>query len=76
MVPQGLTSRYLLSASIPDPRREPLYYDTADLTAIREAVTAVSTVARIRPIIEQVMADVPDAVSRFPATHLALGETK
>lgn len=37
--------RFLLSASIPDPRREPLYYETADLTAIREAVSAVSTVA-------------------------------
>jgi hypothetical protein len=45
MVPQPLIPRYLLSASIPDPRREPLYYETADLTAIREAVTAVSTVA-------------------------------
>jgi hypothetical protein len=39
-----MMSRYLLSASIPDPRREPQYYETADLTAIREAVTAVSSV--------------------------------
>jgi hypothetical protein len=38
-------SRFFLSASIPDPRREPLYYETADFTAIREAVSAVSTVA-------------------------------
>lgn len=45
MVPQPLISRYFLSASIPDPRREPLYYETADVTAIREAVTAVTTVA-------------------------------
>lgn len=45
MVWSTLSSRYLLSASIPDPRREPVYYETADLTGIREAVTAVSTVA-------------------------------
>jgi hypothetical protein len=45
MVPKPLISRYFLSASIPDPRRERLYYETADITAIREAVTAVTTVA-------------------------------
>ena len=44
MVSPHLTSRYFLSASIPDPRREPVYYETADLTAIREAITAISTV--------------------------------
>ncbi len=45
MVPATMTSRYLLSASIPDPRRDPRYYATSDLTAIRDAVTAVSTIA-------------------------------
>lgn len=30
-----------LSASVPDPRRDPSYFDTADLTAIREAVHAL-----------------------------------
>lgn len=33
-----------LSASLPDPRRNPQYYGTADLTAIREATRALATV--------------------------------
>jgi hypothetical protein len=45
MVQAPVIPRYFLSASIPDPRRSPVYYETADSTAIREAVTAVSTVA-------------------------------
>jgi hypothetical protein len=32
-----------LSASVPDPRRNAIYYQTADLTAIREAVIALAT---------------------------------
>lgn len=44
MVPTPVTAKYFLSASIPDPRREPRYYETADLTAIREAITAITTV--------------------------------
>ena len=45
MVPSPLISRYPLRRAVPDPRREPLSYETADVTAIRDAVTAVSTVA-------------------------------
>jgi SLOG cluster3 family len=45
MVSAHLETRYFLSASIPDPRRNPIYHDTADLTAIREAITAVAAVA-------------------------------
>ena len=33
-----------LSASVPDPRRDPRYYGTADLVAIRDAVRALATV--------------------------------
>lgn len=33
-----------LSASIPDPKRDSIYWDTADLTAIRDAVRALATV--------------------------------
>jgi hypothetical protein len=44
MVPNSVERRYFLSASIPDPRREPAYYETADLTAIREAIMALATV--------------------------------
>ena len=43
MVPNNLDRRYFLSASIPDPRREPAYYETADVMAIREAVMALTT---------------------------------
>lgn len=34
-----------LSASVPDPRRDPAYHRTADLVAIRDAVRALTTVA-------------------------------
>jgi len=34
-----------LSASTPDPKRDPKYYSTADLSAIRDAVRALVTVA-------------------------------
>ena len=33
-----------LSASIPDPRRDPRFYDSADITAISEAVIGLATV--------------------------------
>jgi hypothetical protein len=33
-----------LSASIPDPKRNPKYFDTADIFAIRDAIRAVATV--------------------------------
>lgn len=33
-----------LSASVPDPKRDPKYYDTADIIAIRDAVRALATV--------------------------------
>lgn len=33
-----------LSASVPGPRRDPRYYATADISAIREAVVALATV--------------------------------
>lgn len=32
-----------LSASVPDPQRNPVYYESADVTAIREAVRALAT---------------------------------
>jgi hypothetical protein len=35
---------FFLSGSIPDPRRDPRYMETADLTAIRESVSALATV--------------------------------
>lgn len=42
------TAQYLnkifLSASIPDPERNKIYYDTADIVAIRDAVRALATV--------------------------------
>jgi hypothetical protein len=37
--------RYLLSASIPDPRRQPAYAETADVVAIREAIKALASAA-------------------------------
>lgn len=33
-----------LSASIPDPKRDPIYWGTADITAIRDSVKALATV--------------------------------
>ncbi|MGD1076671.1 MAG: hypothetical protein ABR903_11425 [Thermodesulfovibrionales bacterium] len=36
--------KIFLSASIPDPRRNTAYWETADLTAIRDAVRALATV--------------------------------
>jgi SLOG cluster3 family len=33
-----------LSASVPDPRRDPRYHSTADLVAIRDAIRALATV--------------------------------
>ena len=38
-----MTQTIFLSASVPDPRRNPKYYETADVTAIREAVRALAT---------------------------------
>lgn len=38
-----------LSASVPDPRRDPRYFDTADTVAIREAVRGLATVIAMRP---------------------------
>jgi SLOG cluster3 family len=38
-------SAIFLSASTPDPRRDPKYHSTADLSAIRDAVRALVTVA-------------------------------
>lgn len=38
-----MTHTIFLSASVPDPRRNPKYYETADVTAIREAVRALAT---------------------------------
>jgi hypothetical protein len=35
---------YFLSASIPDPRRDPKYFDTSDMVTIRDAVLALTTV--------------------------------
>ncbi|SFW11690.1 SLOG domain-containing protein [Chitinophaga sancti] len=37
-------SKIFLSASIPDPERNRIYYDTADIMAIRDAVRALATV--------------------------------
>lgn len=37
-------STIFLSASIPDPERDRIYYDTADIVAIRDAVRALATV--------------------------------
>lgn len=45
MVSQSVEPRCFLSAGIPDPHREPIYYETADLVAIREATRAASAVA-------------------------------
>ena len=36
--------KIFLSASIPDPERDRIYYDTADIVAIRDAVRALATV--------------------------------
>lgn len=38
-----------LSASVPDPRRNPVYFETADVVAIREAVRGLATVIAERP---------------------------
>ena len=35
--------RIFLSASVPDPKRDPKYFETADVLAIREAVRALAT---------------------------------
>lgn len=40
-----------LSASVPDPRRHPRYFDTADVVAIREAVRAVAAVVIAREVL-------------------------
>lgn len=40
-----MSERIFLSASIPDPRRDPRYIDTADVIAIRDAIRALATVA-------------------------------
>lgn len=38
-----MKSAIFLSASVPDPIKDPKYYQTADVTAIREAVRALAT---------------------------------
>jgi len=38
-----------LSASVPDPLREPVYFETADTVGIREAVRGLATVIAKRP---------------------------
>lgn len=38
------TVTIFLSASIPDPKRNPVYWETADLTGIRDSVRALATV--------------------------------
>lgn len=38
-----LMKKVFLSASVPDPKRNQLYYNTADVVAIREAVRALAT---------------------------------
>ena len=37
-------SKIFLSASIPDPNRDKIYFDTADIVAIRDSVKALATV--------------------------------
>jgi hypothetical protein len=39
-----MTFAVFLSASVPDPKRDPKYYRTADVTAIRDAVRALVTI--------------------------------
>jgi len=39
-----MTSSIFLSASVPDPERDPKYYRTADVSAIRDAVRALVTI--------------------------------
>jgi SLOG cluster3 family len=42
--PSFLEPAVFLSASVPDPRRDPRYHTTADVSAIREAIVALATV--------------------------------
>jgi len=44
MVKRKQLNNIFLSASIPSPDRHKIYYDTADITAIRDAVKALATV--------------------------------
>ena len=44
MAGPDMSERIFLSASIPDPRRDPRFIGTADVTAIRDAVRALATV--------------------------------
>lgn len=46
-----MTEAIFLSASVPDPRRKPIYYRTADVVAIREAVRALATVTLGRALL-------------------------
>jgi len=39
---------FFLSASVPDPLRDPRYFETADVTSIREAVRALTMVVLMR----------------------------
>jgi hypothetical protein len=72
-----MTQRIFLSASVPDPARHPRYHETADRTAIRDAVRALATVVipkchlvwgghpAITPLIAEVLSAVsPDSVAR------------
>lgn len=45
------TVTIFLSASIPDPKRDPVYWETADLTGIRDSVRALATVVLPRATI-------------------------
>jgi hypothetical protein len=44
MAAQAVDEAIFLSASVPDPRRHPRYFTTADVSAIREAIVALVSV--------------------------------
>lgn len=67
-----------LSASVPDPRRDPRYYDTADVVAIREAVRALASVVLPRarlvfgghPAVTPMVRQVAEALGRVDRVRI------
>lgn len=76
--------KIFLSASIPDPRRNPIYWETADLIAIRDAIRALATVVLPNavlvwgghPAITPLIRVVADSVGASVQDHVVLYQSE
>lgn len=73
-----------LSASIPDPKRNPIYWETADLIAIRDSVRALATVVLPRatlvwgghPAITPLIRIVAESIGASVQEHVILYQSR